>query len=412
MTAPTPPRGTVTTLRAPQKALMLGKGGADGATHRERLIEQAYLAYVVEDATVALARLRREKFVLLVVDADLPGGAATGFLEAVRADPQLADLPALVVSAADDVAAVERCLAAGADDCLPRRYGPAILQARLGAALDRRRMQDNQAMRREMSMARSIQRDFLPETLPQFQGLQLDAALNPARQVSGDFFDAFRLAPSGHLMLVLGDVCDKGVGAALFMALFRSLIRASADPDGGGALNVTGAHRVVTTGGPEPVTPAELLVRVAAFTSNYIARVHGRTNMFATAFLAVVNPRDGRFTYLNAGHEPALVVGPGGLAGELRPTGPALGMMPDLTFAAAEGSLEPGQTLFAFTDGLAEARSPAGEAFGAERLRGVVRTAGAAGASALVHGVVDSVTAFGQQAEPHDDLTMIAVTRL
>lgn len=411
MTAPTPPRGTVTTLRAPQKALMLGKGGDDGRTHRDQLIEHGYLAFVVEQHDVALARVRKEKFALLIVDADLPANGAVTFLGAVRADPQLADLPALVFSPSDDVAAVERCIAAGADDCIPRKYGPGILRARVSAALDRRRMQDNQAMRREMSVARSIQRDFLPETLPVIDGLQLDGALQPARQVSGDFFDAFRIAPSGHLMLVLGDVCDKGVGAALFMALFRSLIRASADPDTGGAINITGAHRVLTMESPVPATAADLLTRVAGFTSNYIARLHGRTNMFATVFMAVLNPRDGRFTYVNAGHEPALVIAPGGTLVELRPTGPALGMMPDLSFGAAEGTLDRGDTLFVFTDGLAEARSPSGEAFGTDRLRGVARSAATAGASALVRDVVETLTAFGQQAEPHDDLTMLAVTR-
>ena len=86
-----------------------------------------------------------------------------------------------------------------------------------------------------MAVARNIQRDFLPESLPVAMGVQLEAALHPARQVSGDFYDAFTLAPSGAIVLVVGDVCDKGVGAALFMALFRSLIRASADPVAGGA---------------------------------------------------------------------------------------------------------------------------------------------------------------------------------
>lgn len=411
MTAPIPAKGTVTTLRAPAKALMLGKGGDDGRVHREKLIDQGYLAYVVEDADAALARVRKEKFALLIVDADFPKNGAVAFMEAVRADPKLADLPALVFSVADNVDAVERCLAAGADDCIPRKYGPAILRARISAVLDRRRMQDNEAMRREMSVARSIQRDFLPEKLPVIDGLELDGALHPARQVSGDFFDAFRLAPSGHLMLVLGDVCDKGVGAALFMALFRSLIRASADPDTGGAINITGAHRAVTLDSPAPMTAAEQLTRVAGFTSNYIARLHGRTNMFATVFMAVINPRDGRFMYVNAGHEPALLIAPDGSVVELRPTGPALGMMPDLSFGSAEATLERGHTLFVFTDGLAEARSPSGEAFGNERLRGVARGAATTGASALVRGVVDTLTAFGEKAEPHDDLTMLAVTR-
>ena len=84
---------------------------------------------------------------------------------------------------------------------------------------------DPDRLAREMEVARDIQRDFLPESLPMAMGVQLEAALHPAREVSGDFYDAFILAPSGTIVMVVGDVCDKGVGAALFMALFRSLIR-------------------------------------------------------------------------------------------------------------------------------------------------------------------------------------------
>src|SRR3990172_2203354 len=115
---------------------------------------------------------------------------------------------------------------------------------------------DLESLRREMDVARSIQRDFLPELLPLARGVQLEAALHPARQVSGDFYDAFTLAPSGTIVLVVGDVCDKGVGAALFMALFRSLIRASADPVGGGAIQMIGGRRTLVPQSLEAATPA------------------------------------------------------------------------------------------------------------------------------------------------------------
>jgi serine phosphatase RsbU (regulator of sigma subunit) len=241
-------------------------------------------------------------------------------------------------------------------------------------------------------------------------GVQLDAVLQPARQVSGDFYDAFMLAPSGTIVLVVGDVCDKGVGAALFMALFRSLIRASADPVGGGAIQMIGGRRTFVRQSLEAATPAELLTRVAGFTNDYIARLHGRTNMFATVFLAALTPMTGQFDYVNAGHEPALVVGPDGATRELRPTGPALGLMPDRAFRAGAGTLEPGHCLFAFTDGLVEARNPAGEAFGAERLREALR-ASAPAEGGLLRGIMDALQAFTGPAEPHDDVTLIAAHR-
>ena len=411
MTAPTPPRGTQTTLRVLPRALLVGRPGPDGEAFLRLVMLEGYLPTKQQNADDALAALRTASFALVLVHEDVTGMSASQFVEALRAEAELAHLPVLVAAATDGMEVVERCLECGADDYLPRTFGAAMLKARIGAALDRRRLQENEALRHEMTVARNIQRDFLPEALPTVRGMQLEALLHPARQVSGDFYDAFQLAPSGNLMIVVGDVCDKGVGAALFMALFRSLIRASADPVGGGAIQMIGGRRTLVMQSLESATPADLLTRVAGFTNNYIARLHGRTNMFATVFMAVLDPVYGRFDYVNAGHEPALVIAPDGGIIELRPTGPALGMMPDVGFRADGGTLEPGHTLLAFTDGLVEARSPSAEAFGSERLRDVLRVHSAAPAPELVAGVVASLAGFTRQAEPHDDLTVLAVTR-
>lgn len=278
------------------------------------------------------------------------------------------------------------------------------------AALDQRRLQDALSLTREMDVARNIQRDFLPESLPRALGVELEAVLEPARQVSGDFYDAFLLPSSGTIVLVVGDVCDKGVGAALFMALFRSLIRASADPVEGGAIQMIGGRRTIVRQSIEAATPADLLTRVAGFTNDYIARLHGRTNMFATVFLGALDPRSGRLDYVNAGHEPALVLAPDGGIRELRPTGPALGLLPEAAFRPAEATLEPGAGLIAFTDGLVEARSLSGEVFGAGRLRDALRAHGPS-APALVRGVLEALRAFTGPAEPHDDVTLLAASR-
>jgi serine phosphatase RsbU (regulator of sigma subunit) len=358
----------------------------------------------------ALAKLRAEPFDLVLLDAHLPGMDGPQFLQALRNAPDLAPVPVIVVSAADDLDVLAQCLESGAEDYLPREFRPVMLRTRLRAALHRRRLRDAESLTREMAVARNIQRDFLPESLPVARGLQLEAALHPARDVSGDFYDAFLLPPSGTVVLVVGDVCDKGVGAALFMALFRSLIRASADPVEGGAIQMIGGRRTLVRQSLEAATPADLLTRVAGFTNDYIARLHGRTNMFATVFLAAITPMTGQFDYVNAGHMPALVIAPDGTMEELHPTGPVLGVRPDLPFTAGEGTLARGHSLFAFTDGLVEARSPAGEAFGAGRLRDAL-AANNTSAASLVRGVLDELTAFRGQAEPHDDVTLLAATR-
>ncbi|MEO5817502.1 MAG: SpoIIE family protein phosphatase [Gemmatimonadaceae bacterium] len=403
---------TQTSLRALRKALLVGPSGAEGNALRALMFEEGYIVEIMEAANEALERLRAVRFDVVLLDAAVQGlaGGAAKFIESLRADPHMANVPVILMGAPDEVDVVERCLTLGADDYLPRAFGPGMLQVRMSAALDRRGLQDNQALRREMDVARNIQRDFLPETLPVVKGVKLWAALHPAKQVSGDFYDAFPL-PSGSILIVVGDVCDKGVGAALFMALFRSLIRASADSVGGGAVQMIGGRRTAVIQSLTMETPGELLTRVAVFTNNYIARLHGRTNVFATAFMAVLDPVYGGLDYVNAGHDPGLLIGRDGSIRELRPTGPALGMMEDSVFRAEESMLERGESLLAFTDGLVEALSPDGEAYGGERLRALLRENSSAAAPELVATIVASVKAFARQAEPHDDLTMLAVSR-
>ena len=400
-------RGTASPARggAAARVLVVEAGGTpdslSGHVQRE--------GYVVDTAArggEALAKLRAERFDVVVLDVGLADLDATRFLEALRTHAELAPVPVIVVSTVDDIDVVARWLKLGADDYLPRAFRPAMLRARLDAALDRQRLRAAESLTREMDVARNIQRDFLPEMLPVALGVELDAVLQSARQVSGDFYDAFALGHGSTIVLVVGDVCDKGFGAALFMALFRSLIRASADPVEGGAIQMIGGRRTLVRQSLESATPADLLTRVAGFTNDYIARLHGRANMFATVFLGALTPQTGQFDYLNAGHEPAIVMGRERTTRELMPTGPALGLFPGATFRTGEGTLGPGDSLVAFTDGLVEARSPAGEAFGRERLQSTLRAHNSS-ASNLVRGVIEALQGFTGQAEPHDDVTLL-----
>jgi serine phosphatase RsbU (regulator of sigma subunit) len=407
MTELAPAVGTQTTLRVPPRSLLIGRSLRDAAPVVEQLIDEGYLVIAELELDRALAKLRAGRFEFILIDIEGAGAGGQEFVATLRADSQLESIPVLVTSRSDDIEAVERFLTAGADDYLPRVFGSVVLRVRLKAALDRRRVQEGHNLRREMSVARTIQRDFLPESLPDVGGVELEAALRPARDVSGDFYDCFLLT-SGEVILVVGDVCDKGVGAALFMALFRSLIRASADPVGGGAIQMIGGRHTMVMQAIQSASPADLLTRVAGFTNDYIARLHGRTNMFATVFLASLEPYSGELVYVNAGHEPALIIAEDGSVEELRPTGPALGMLPDSHFTAVTRTLEKGHSLLVFTDGLVEAHSPTGDVYGGQRLRELLRAQTGSSASELVRAVLDSTQAFGGHSEPHDDLTMLA----
>lgn len=407
MTEVAPVKGTVTTLRVPPRILLVGRKVLDAASLVQQLMGEGYVILAETEIDRALLRLRTIRFAFVLLDIEGAGASGEEFMKTLRSDSELEGTPVLVTSRSDNMDAIERFLESGADDYLPSVFGSAVLRARVNAALDRRRLQEGQNLRREMSVARTIQRDFLPESLPEVSDLELEAALRPARDVSGDFYDCFLLT-SGEVILVVGDVCDKGVGAALFMALFRSLIRASADPVGGGAIQMIGGRHTMVMQAIQSASPADLLTRVASFTNDYIARLHGRTNMFATVFLASLEPNSGELVYVNAGHEPALTIAPDGSIEELRPTGPALGMMPDSHFTAVERTLERGHSLLIFTDGLAEAHNPFGEVYGGKRLRELLLAQRGKSASELVHAVLDAVQTFGGHSDAHDDLTMLA----
>jgi serine phosphatase RsbU (regulator of sigma subunit) len=253
-------------------------------------------------------------------------------------------------------------------------------------------------MARELEVGREIQAGFLPAELPRATGWEVAASFEPARQVSGDFYDAFQMADGMRIGFVVGDVCGKGVGASLFMALFRSLIRAVA------TRKVRSGHTVV--GDPE-----SQLFGGLAMANDYIADVHGAANMFATVFAAAVDPLTGGVRWVNAGHEPALVVAAnGGIRARLAPVGPALGLFPGITLTSQYVKLAPGETLLVTTDGVSEARDGAGAFFGDDRLEALCAHP-AGGAAALAARVTDAVHAFAAGAEPADDLTLMAVHR-
>jgi len=398
---------TATTLRIPPRVLLIGRSYKDAMDLVQLLMAEPYLVVSEMDLASADKKLHSARFEFLLIDIDVYGAQGEKFIETMRSDEQLNALPMLVMSQSNDMAAIERCLKLGVDDYLPSTFSSLVLNRRVSAAIDRRRIQDAQYLRREITVARTIQRDFLPETMPEVTDMEIEAALRPARDVSGDFYDCFLLT-SGEVILVVGDVCDKGVGAALFMALFRSLIRASADPVGGGAIQMIGGSHTMVMQAIQSASSADLLTRVASFTNDYIARLHGRTNMFATVFLASLEPYSGELVYVNAGHEPALIIAPDGSIEELRPTGPALGMMPDSPFKAITRTLEKGHQLLAFTDGLVEAHSPTGDIYGGKRLHDLLRAHAGTSASELVRAVLEAQEKFGGHADPHDDLTMLA----
>jgi serine phosphatase RsbU (regulator of sigma subunit) len=237
----------------------------------------------------------------------------------------------------------------------------------------------------EVQLARQIQQTFIPETLPQFADWELAARWKTARQVGGDFYDVFDL-PNRRLGLFIADVADKGVPAALFMALTRTLVRAA-----------------VT----ELESPAEAMKRV-----NDLLIPDTKQGMFVTAIYAVLNMEKNELTYVNAGHNPPLWIKCNGEIERLRRTGIALGAAEEVVFDQRTIPLEKDDNILLYTDGLTESFNNDGEFFGEERLIESIQTNRCSSASELLDVVETALLNFVQDMPPADDLTMLVLRRV
>jgi sigma-B regulation protein RsbU (phosphoserine phosphatase) len=262
------------------------------------------------------------------------------------------------------------------------------------------------ALDAELQKGQRMQRNFLPRQLPIIHGWHIAACFHPAKQVSGDFYDIFPL-PQERLGLLIGDVCDKGVSAALFMGLFRSLLRAYFEEGFGPRQDLAAATRLPT----HRQDLEEAMVGALDFLNRHIERHHGREGIFATLFFGILSTASGRLAYINAGHEPLLVIQPAGTIRELNPTGPAVGMMADARFQRRSIRLQAEETLLGFTDGLIDACPLTGKAFGRDGLWSVIADHTALTPAAWIEVLQRRVFAHLAGAALTDDISMIAVGR-
>jgi serine phosphatase RsbU (regulator of sigma subunit)/transcriptional regulator with GAF, ATPase, and Fis domain len=257
-------------------------------------------------------------------------------------------------------------------------------QAALAIQNDRfqKEVMDRERMVREMQLARDIQTTFLPEEILQFPGWDIDIRWRPAYQVGGDFYDLIPL-PNGCLCFVIADVADKGMPAALFMILVRTLIRATVK---------------------DTFSPAAILTQ-----TNNLLVPDAKKGMFVTVLVAIISPRDGKVIYGNAGHNPPIFFHSGSKeTEELLPTGMAIGVMEDIVIGEREIVMKPGDKLVFYTDGVTETFSPEGELFGSERLIKAIKTFPGKSAKSLINHIEAKLNHFIANGSPSDDLTLAA----
>ncbi len=253
----------------------------------------------------------------------------------------------------------------------------------------------------ELAVARRIQKFFLPRTIPQPEGWQIAAFNRGAQAIGGDFFDCIDL-PGGRLGLVVADACGKGVPAALFVALTRSLLRASSQAPW--ALHDGDYFNL------ESIATGALW-----FTNDYTAREHGESNMFVTMFYGLLEPNTGTLAYVNAGHNPPLILRVSDesvyeLGGES--TALPIGIIEGQKYEATQATLEIGDTIVAFSDGVTEAMNSAGEPYGDERFIEFLRQYFNTDSEELVAKVVESIDAYAGEAPQADDITLLVARRI
>ena len=406
--------------------LLIGFSTAEGDELVHRCAELGFDAGSASNGGMGLAMAKNKTPDLVLVHASSTDPGPLEVIQKLKKDEDTDVIPIIAMIPTGQMEQIEQYLQAGAEDYLMCPYSPTMLKVMTHDFIEisRKRQDERNHMRQvaffkiehDVQVARDIQLNFLPSSLPSPNGWGVAAYFHPARQVAGDWYDAFYLSSRRRVGFVVADVCDKGVGSALFMALLRSLIRAFAqqnlslqwiDADSDDWLSTSAATRRKSA----PSAGTMALRNAITITNNYMFENHGQMNYFATMFFGIFDPANGTVTYVNAGHPPAIVMNAqGGVKERLMPTAPAVGLFPDTDFKIGETCLNPGETLLAFSDGVTDARAPNNKMFSEKRLLALCE-AEPVSAQMLLDKIQKELYDHIDTADQFDDITMMAVMR-
>ena len=340
----------------------------------------------------ALDRLNEDASIDMVLsDINMPQMDGLTLLEQIpKVDP---DIKSVIVSAYGDMKNIRTAMNRGAFDFVTKPLDFADLRITIErtlahltewrAALASR--DQLVSLQRELDVASEMQKSILPTRFPQLLDFEVFAHMEPARNVGGDFYDIIRL-DGDRLGLCIADVSDKGVPAALFMMSSRTLLKGASI----GCAN-----------------PGDVLREV-----NELLRETNETEMFVTLLYGIYNPRNGDFHYANGGHNQPLIVHPDGTSTLLPRTGGVmLGVIPGLEYKQNMVRLDPGDTLFLYTDGVTEAMNTESEEFGMERLTELFATTPLTNAKDMTMAVFGAVHTFAEGTTQSDDITCLTLHR-
>jgi sigma-B regulation protein RsbU (phosphoserine phosphatase) len=254
--------------------------------------------------------------------------------------------------------------------------------AALKESVERERQASQERLERDVQIAQEVQARLFPQKVPKSGGLECDGVCRPARGVAGDYYDFLEI-DRGHLGIALGDVAGKGISAALLMASLQGALR---------------SHASLSDGGP------------ADAASDINAQIHALTDAhrFATFFWAIFDEARRTLTYVNAGHNPPMLLRASGALERLTVGGPPLGVFADSRYRQDTVALASGDLLVVYSDGITEAPDPADDEFGEPRLERVLRANAKRPAGALCGAVLSAVEAFQSGTAQVDDMTVVA----
>ena len=336
---------------------------------------------------------------LILLDIMMPGMDGYEVCTALKANPDTRDIPVIFLTAMDQTQDETRGFDLGAADYIMKPVSPPVLEARVKTHLALKQNMDElqkaygvikgqkERMQEELNVGREIQMSLVPRDFPAFPDyneFDVYAMLEPAREVGGDLYD-FYFLDGERLCFCIGDVSGKGVPAALFMAMTKTLIKSRSVDDYSTASITTHVNDELSEENPQ--------------------------SMFVTLFLAILNIRSGELLYTNAGHNPSYVKRTDGTVEALKQLhGPIVGAMPGLTYKEASVKLERGDGILLYTDGVTEAMNDAGDLYSDPRLDKLVESMTFESTSRVTDAVMQDVVAFEAGAERADDITILALT--
>lgn len=358
----------------------------------QMLAEQGYHVRPVPDGSLALAAVQAEPPDLILLDIRMPGMDGYEVCKRLKADPRTSEIPIIFISALEAIQDKVKAFTVGGEDYITKPFQVEEVLARVETHLALRKLQKqledaNRKMAQELALAGEVQTSFLPQELPHVPGWQLAATLKPARETSGDFYDLIHL-PNGCLGIVIADVCDKGAGAALIMALCCTLIR--------------------TYAAQFPAQPEIVLSAVNR-------RILDDTNCdsFITVFFGILNLESGKFVYCNAGHCWPFLISHQSSENirRLSITGVPLGIEREETWEQSVVQLAPGDVLVLYTDGITEAQNTRRALFGEDRLLEAVTENLGHLAQEIQDTVLAEVQRFSGDTPQSDDIALLVLLR-